>query len=205
MEPENRKQENTFDFGNGMSISCLCGDHSSDSNCDVYRLSQGTLSIEEYQNKAHKSIDTIRELLGEDITEQKTEDVKEEDQQKLSEKLPPQDQEKKSPGDRLKPWHFQPGKNWTGNANGRPKGKKSLKTWVRERLEEMDEEERFEFLKGMKKDFVWEMAEGKANLQADITSGGKPIGATDEALAKKAVDDYLASLGTTPNNGGGGH
>lgn len=47
----------------------------------------------------------------------------------------------------------------TANPNGRPKGK-TLKEWVRDKLKEMTEEERKDFLKDVPKDIQWRMAEG---------------------------------------------
>lgn len=73
----------------------------------------------------------------------------------------------------LKPWQFKPGQS--GNPSGRPKGAVSLKEYAKRMLQEMTEEEKLEFMRGLDKDKVWEMAEGKAQSNTDITSGGKPI------------------------------
>lgn len=71
-----------------------------------------------------------------------------------------------------RPWLFQPGKS--GNPAGRPKGSKTLKTYVKEMLNDMTDEEKLEFLKGVDKKVLWEMAEGKAHqdvkVDAEITS-----------------------------------
>lgn len=47
----------------------------------------------------------------------------------------------------------------TANPNGRPKGK-TLKEWAREKLMNMTDEEKEEFIKQLPKDIVWKMAEG---------------------------------------------
>jgi hypothetical protein len=75
--------------------------------------------------------------------------------------------------DYLKPWQFKPGQS--GNPNGRPKGAVSLKEYAKKMLYEMNEDERMEFMKGLDKKIIWEMAEGKAEAKTDITSGGEPL------------------------------
>lgn len=67
--------------------------------------------------------------------------------------------------DWLKQYQWQKGQ--TGNAGGRPKGK-SLKTFAREMLESMSEEDKAEFMKGLDPKIVWEMAEGKAKQDMEI-------------------------------------
>ena len=51
------------------------------------------------------------------------------------------------------------------NAGGRTKGSKSLKTYAREYLEGMTEEERVEYLNSLNPDFVWRMAEGQPDTK----------------------------------------
>jgi len=70
-----------------------------------------------------------------------------------------------------KPWLFKPG--ISGNPGGRPKGSVSLKTWAKNMLSGMTDEERIEFLKGLNKIDLWKMAEG--NPAQDLTSGGEKI------------------------------
>lgn len=73
-----------------------------------------------------------------------------------------------------KPWLFKKGQS--GNPAGRPKGTIGLKTWAKEYLASMTEEERMEFMDGLPKIDIWKMAEG--NPQNDVTSGGEKITVT---------------------------
>ena len=73
----------------------------------------------------------------------------------------------------LQPHVFKKGQS--GNPKGRPEGSVSLKTYAKAMLEEMDDEQRQEFMQGLPKNFIWEMAEGKAQSQQDITSNGETV------------------------------
>lgn len=73
----------------------------------------------------------------------------------------------------LKPWLFKPGQS--GNPAGRPKGSKSLKTYAKEYLESLSDEEKMEFMRGLDKDTVWKMAEGNPKQDTDITTNGKDL------------------------------
>jgi len=86
-----------------------------------------------------------------------------------------------------RPWLYKKGQS--GNPGGRPKGSKSLKTYIREKFERMTDEEREEFLDGLDKKVLWEMGEGKPETKTDITSDGKPIFIlSPEIAAKNAID-----------------
>ncbi len=67
----------------------------------------------------------------------------------------------------LKPFMFKKGQS--GNPNGRPPGK-SLKERAKAMLNAMTPEEEQEFLEGIDKKTIWEMAEGKAKQDLDITA-----------------------------------
>lgn len=66
----------------------------------------------------------------------------------------------------LKPWLWKKGQS--GNIMGRPKGK-TMKEYAREFLERMTDEERDEWLEGIPKEKIWEMSEGKAKQDTNIT------------------------------------
>lgn len=59
-------------------------------------------------------------------------------------------------------------KGVSGNPGGRPVGTKSMKTFAREYLESMPEEDRIEFLNGLDPKTIWEMSEGKAKQDLDF-------------------------------------
>lgn len=78
-----------------------------------------------------------------------------------------QEQGKKQWEDNLKPHQFKPGQS--GNPGGRPKGSKSMKTFAREYLESLTDEEKLEFLKGMDKIDVFKMAEGNPKNETEMS------------------------------------
>lgn len=57
-------------------------------------------------------------------------------------------------------------KGQSGNPGGRPKN--TLKEYTKQKIANMTEEEREEFLNGIDKKIVWEMAEGKPKQDVDI-------------------------------------
>jgi len=87
----------------------------------------------------------------------------------------PEKQAKKQEYDWLKPTQFKPGQS--GNPKGRPPGK-SLKTWLREYFESLDDEGKMEFFKNVDPEMAWRMAEGNPQTNTDLTSKGKEIGVT---------------------------
>jgi hypothetical protein len=68
-----------------------------------------------------------------------------------------------------RPWLWKKGQS--GNLMGRPKGK-TMKEYARQYLERMTDEERDEWLEGMGKDKIWEMAEGKAKQDIEANVSG---------------------------------
>lgn len=72
---------------------------------------------------------------------------------------------------------FKSGEEWTGNANGRPKGSISLKDKVRNFLEEHPEEveEIVKHFVKSNRELMWQMLEGRPASSTDITSGGEKL------------------------------
>lgn len=66
----------------------------------------------------------------------------------------------------LKPWLWKKGQS--GNIMGRPKGK-TMKEYARQYLERMTDEERDTWLEGIGKDKIWEMSEGKAKQDVEVS------------------------------------
>lgn len=85
--------------------------------------------------------------------------------------------------DWLKGYQFVKGKS--GNPKGRPKGAKSLKTFVREYLESLPNDEKIVFLQSLHPMDVWRMAEGNPANNADLTSKGQRIVFMPQELLSK--------------------
>lgn len=88
-----------------------------------------------------------------------------------------------------RPWLFKKGQS--GNPGGRKKGSKSMKTWVKEMLESMTEDERQEFIAGLSKDIIWKMGEGNPENKTNITGNIETIhtpSAEELALAKQLLE-----------------
>jgi hypothetical protein len=66
-----------------------------------------------------------------------------------------------------RPWLYKKGQS--GNPNGRPKGSISMKQYVKNKLAAMTEEEREVYLEGVDKKIIWEMAEGKAKQDVEVS------------------------------------
>lgn len=78
----------------------------------------------------------------------------------------------KPPTAHLAPYQFKKGQS--GNPEGRKPGK-SLKEYAKEMLASMTEEERQEYMEGIDKRIIWEMAEGKAMAEVGGKDGGAII------------------------------
>lgn len=76
------------------------------------------------------------------------------------------EEERRKKAEWLTPFQYKKGQS--GNPGGRPAGK-SLKQYTQEKLASMTDEEREEFLNGLDKRTLWEMAEGKAKQDMDLS------------------------------------
>lgn len=86
----------------------------------------------------------------------------------------------------------------TANLAGRPKGK-TLKEWVRERLSNMDEEQRLDFLKDIPKDLQWRMSEGNPATETEHKGELKVQIIPSEIIEK---NDIQIPSSTKPNSEG---
>ena len=67
-----------------------------------------------------------------------------------------------------RPWLYKKGQS--GNPGGRPTGSLSMKTYIKNKLLAMTDEEREEYLEGIDKKVLWEMAEGKAESKTEVVA-----------------------------------
>ena len=93
-----------------------------------------------------------------------------------------------------RPWLWKKGQ--VVNPNGRPKGTRSMKQWVKEKLAAMSDDEREEYLMGIPKELVWKMAEGMPDAKTDITSGGNVIKGIN-IIAPNGTGDNIKTIAET--------
>lgn len=91
---------------------------------------------------------------------------------------------------------------WKKGQSGNPGGKKpgpSMKTWVKNKLSELDDEERVEFIKGIHKLDIWKMGEGQPESKVDVTTTETPYDNLNTAERIAKLKRALEALGA---NGG---
>lgn len=66
-----------------------------------------------------------------------------------------------------RPWLYKKGQS--GNPAGRPKGSRSLKSYVKDKFAAMTDEEFEEYMEGLDKKTIWEMGEGKAKQDVEVS------------------------------------
>lgn len=85
----------------------------------------------------------------------------------MEEELTQEQQDNSKVPPQLKKFAFK--KGVSGNPGGRPVGSKSMKAYAKEYLENMGEDDRLEFLNNIDPKIVWEMSEGKAKQDLDVS------------------------------------
>lgn len=96
-------------------------------------------------------------------------------------------------------------KGQSGNPGGRPKGK-SLKTFAREFLESLPDEEKLAYIKTMDGELVWKMAEGNPDSKFDSkVEIDNKVNPEDLALAEeiKKLNGLIKSNSGTSEQGKG--
>lgn len=103
--------------------------------------------------------------------------------------------------DWLKGYQFVKGQS--GNPGGRPKGRKSLKTFAKEFLEKLPDDEKIEYLKTLPPEIVWRMAEGNPKQDTEL-SGEVKVKPIYGGVSKHTSDktDIPADQEDTSDSGG---
>lgn len=96
----------------------------------------------------------------------------------------------KGRAEHLKAWQFKPGKS--GNPSGLKPGTKSLKVFAREYLQSLDDDEKIEYMKGMDKKIIWEMAEDKPKQGMEVKADVTISDVLDKLDGSKTTDEGLA-------------
>lgn len=78
-----------------------------------------------------------------------------------------QPQQQSNKAAHLAPHQFK--KGVSGNPGGRAKGSMSMKEYAKRYLRDLPDEEKVDFLEGMNKKDVWEMGEGKAKQDLEVS------------------------------------
>ena len=90
-----------------------------------------------------------------------------------------------------KPWLFKKGQS--GNPKGKPKGTFSLKTYAKNYLKDMTDDEKLTFMEGLPKEVIWKMSEGNPQSNLDLTSKGEKLFNEEQRKKSKgAIKEILS-------------